>query len=188
MITDEVFKKTEGMLYGYFKNKRDINMMRHKILVFENKKNILEHIIKNTDISSLQCLNGDIKGINYEGERVQTSIGRESYFEKALLKEIEKVENEYIYTNKKIIKLKLKVAEKEPKVSEVEYITKKLSEEAKLYIDLRYGEQSSFNEIARELHISKSTAERRRGEIVEDIAKLYNYYGTKMGRSWDVTA
>ncbi|CAH2213219.1 hypothetical protein [Tepidibacter aestuarii] len=169
MIKKEVFKKTEGMLYRYFKDKRDINMMQHKILVLENNKNKLEYILKSTHISSLECMNGDIKGISYESERVQTSVGKESYFEKALMKEIDNLERECVDINKKIIKLRIKATNKE----------------ARLFIDLKYGEGASFYTIADKLNISKSTAERRRGEIIEDIAKFYNFYEIKMGRSWD---
>ncbi len=163
-------------------------MIKHKILVFENKKNKLEYILKSTDISSLECINGDIKGISYDGERVQTSIGRESYFEKALIKEIGNVEKECAYINKKIIKLKIKVADKEARISEIEYVLNQLNEEARIFIDLKYGEEASFYTIADKLNVSKSTAERRRGEIVEGIAKFYNFHGIKMGQSWDFIA
>lgn len=185
MIKKEVFKKTEGMLYRYFKDKRDMDMIQHKILVLENKKNKLEYILKSTDISSLECMNGDIKGISYESEKVQTSVGKESYFEKVLLKEIDNLERECMHINKKIIKLKIKATEKEARISEIEYVLKQLSEEARIFIDLKYVEGASFYKIAHKLNMSKSTAERRRGEIIEDIAKFYNFYGIKMGRSWD---
>lgn len=195
MIKQEVFQKTEGILYRYYKDKRDINMMHQKILILENKKNKLEHILKTTDIPMLLGVDkkfykenitySDIQGISYDGVKIQSSGSKESHFEKDLMRIIEDVEKNFSDTRRKIIKLQLKLTEKEANINEIEYVLKHLNEEARMFIDLKYGEKASFYDIATSLHISKSTAERRRGEIIENIAKFYNFYGTKMGRSWD---
>ncbi len=173
-------KEIEDIVYQYYQDKKSIDMIKYDILTLENKKNKLEYILKTTDTEAMLNLLGedndyspDIKGISYDGIKVQTSRSNTSYFEKEMMVLIGQVEKEYKDTNKKIIKLKVELTEKESKVEKVEYVLNQLDEESKKYIELRYGEKASYYTIAYELNIGKSTAERRKQSIIEKIGSFY---------------
>ncbi|SHH06113.1 hypothetical protein [Tepidibacter thalassicus] len=175
MITDEVFRKIEGMLYRYFKDKKEIERIKYKIISLEGKKNRLEYILSTTDIT----LKVSISAVNYDGINVQTS-NTDSLVERELVREIEKIEEELVKTVKKILKLKTKVTLMEERISDMNYILSKLSDEAKDFIEYKYGHEKTLDEISIRLNTSKATESRRRKNIVKDIAKFYNFCETKL--------
>ncbi|WFD09751.1 hypothetical protein [Tepidibacter hydrothermalis] len=180
MLKKDNFRNIEELLYGYYQDKKGIDKIKYTILTLENKKNKLEYILKNTDIEEMLNLLGedneyshDIKGVNYNVAKVQTSRSNGSYFENEMMHLIGQVEKEFKDTNKKLIKLKLDLTEIESKLESMDYILNQLDEESKEYIELRYGNKASYYTIASELNIGKSTAERRRKSIVSSIEAFY---------------
>ncbi|AKA72218.1 hypothetical protein [Clostridium scatologenes] len=67
MLDKEIFKKTEGWLYGYFKQIKELEKLDHMCRELENQKEHIRKDIQETNIS----LEEESKSITYE-ERVQT--------------------------------------------------------------------------------------------------------------------
>lgn len=177
----KVFKKTEGMLYRYFRDKRKINRMKHKIYILDEKAKKIADDIKSTNV----YLNTDIGAIAYDKPNVQSNSDGTSHVEKELIRLIDKLEEDLKQTIKHKIKLKTKLREIEVRNADIEYVLSLMSEESKQFIELKYGEEASIYTIADKLLMAKTTVARRRQEIIEDIAKYFSFCGTKTGQNRD---
>lgn len=168
MITDEQFRKTEGRLYRYYYQLRQIDKLKHKVCVLWKQKEQIEQDIKETNVNIEPDLN---MGIDYSSERVQTSPTGASIAEREIVKELEKLAKEWQRTRNKILKTNARIREYEKQAADMEYVIGLLKEDSKHFVELKYGENKSLYDIADKLNIGKSTAGRRRKEIVEDVAK-----------------
>ena len=175
MISEENFRKTEGRLYRYYLQKNQIKKLKHKTLVLYEHKKAIEKDLRETNIH----IEPESKSIDYS-EKVQNSSSGISYAEGAAIKEIEKLQREFTATTKHILKTHAKVRELERDIVDTEYIIGLLNEECKQFSELKYGEKKSIYEIADRLNMGKSTAARRREEIVTDVSNMffnkYDYY------------
>lgn len=171
MIKDEIFRKTEGMLYRYYEKLKLKEKLNYRIEVLENKMQRLEHDIKNCNIN----LNSDIKGIDYSRDKIQSGIVNSS-LESELERAVENLEKELKQTRIKLIKTKLRLNQIEESTSNIEFAIIQLSEEAKKIIELRYGTYPKLSniEIGMRLNMAEATIRRKRKEIVELIAKWMN--------------
>ncbi|WDU84220.1 hypothetical protein [Caloramator sp. Dgby_cultured_2] len=97
MIKDEVFRKTEGHLYRYYNTLKKIKALEEECKELEKQKEKIRQDIQETNVSIDTELN---MGIDYSRSKIQTSNDGTSYAEKALVKEIEKLEKEWIYVRK----------------------------------------------------------------------------------------
>lgn len=181
MIEREAFRKTEGMLYRYYRDKRKVNRLKNKIEILEYKKESMLNNLKNLNIT----LSSDIQAITYDKPYVQSNSDGTSQVERELYRQIEKIRENIISTTRQILKLQTVVSDIESRNADIEYVIKLMSEESKRFIELKYGEEVSIYTIANKLPMSKSTADRRRQEIVEDISKYFSFRGTKVGQTWD---
>jgi hypothetical protein len=169
-MDDKVFKKTECMLYRYFRNKRKINRMNHKIYIIDEKAKKIAEDIKSTNV----YLNSDIAAISYDKPNIQSNGDRTNQVERELIRLIERLEEELRQTISQ--KLKSKVREIEARNADIGYVISLMSEEAKQFIELKYGEEASIYTIADRLNMGKTTVTRRE-EIVEDITKYFSFCG-----------
>ncbi|MDO6356092.1 sigma factor-like helix-turn-helix DNA-binding protein, partial [Caloramator sp. CAR-1] len=169
MIKHEIFRKTEGMLYRYFRDKKKLGRMKHKIEILEQKIRKLTEDIKNTNVT----LKTDLQSIAYDKPYIQSNSDGSSQAEKELIRLITKLEEELKRTIKEKLKLKAKVIDIETRIADIEYAINQMSEEAKQIIEMKYGDGYSIYYIADMLNMGKSTIARKREEIVEDFAKYF---------------
>ncbi|MGG7176213.1 transcriptional regulator [Clostridium paraputrificum] len=162
----ELFRKTEGRLYRYYKSKNDIYKLEIEIESLENRKQVIEHDIKSSNVTIDYYQNGI--GIT---ERVQSSSTGTSYAETEMCKEIEKLEREHLRVTKKILKSKAKVRDIEEFINHMDHNIEQLSEEDKRFIELKYGDKKNILQISLIINMAQATCYRKRGELVQAIAE-----------------
>lgn len=161
----ELFRKTEGNIYRYYRYKREIQSITHRIEFLKGRIKKIEEDIQNTNVTIDYYQNGI--GIN---ERVQTSNTGTSYAEAEIIKEIEKLEREHCNKIKQLMKAKVKLRDMEEFISYMQFNINMLNEEDKRFIELKYGDGLKIPEVATRLNLSQATAYRKREELVENIS------------------
>lgn len=170
MIDKDLFKKTEGRLYRYYRNLKEIEKLKKVIETLNKQVEQIEDKIRNTNVKIDYYQSGMALG-----ERVQTSSTGTSYAEREIIKAIEKLERELIQKKKKILKLEARIREKEEQIADMDYNIQMLNEEYKKLIEWKYGEGKSIDWIATEMYGgARTTAYRKREEIVESISQWCN--------------
>lgn len=170
MIDKDVFRKTEGRIYRYYDNLKKIDKLEYKCMVLEKAKEQLRQDIRNTNVSIETDIN---MGIGYE-ERVQTSFKCISYAEKEMIKQIDKLEQEWKNTRRQILKIHAKIREIKNTNSELEYVISLLDTQYRLIAEMKYKDKLSLEKIGLKLNMDKSTVSRARKRIIEDIWKVFN--------------
>jgi hypothetical protein len=168
-VDKELFKKTEGRLYRYFKYKKEINNLKRRVNFFEEQIKDIDNSIRNVHkyISVDPYQNG--AGIS---ERVHSSSDGTSYVESEMTKEVTKLEKEQCNMVKNMLKLKFEIREKESYIKNMDTNIEILNEEDKRFIELKYGDKKDVPVIARNLNMARATGYRRREELVEDISQF----------------
>ena len=166
----ELFRKTEGMLYGYYRDKNRLESVRKEIATVGNLINTIERNIRTCNIS----IDPYQRGAG-EGERVQTSSSNSSYVEKAIIKAIDDMEKEKAQRTKKMYKLKCEERNLIYKIEKVEGNIGMLKDEYKKFLELKYnilpGEKRGMRDIALELNMSKNKAYDLREDLIRNIAE-----------------
>lgn len=166
MMDKEIFRRTEGRLYRYFEDKQKIKCLELECIDLNQQKERIRKDIQETNV----FIEEESKSITYE-ERVQTSSSNSSYAEKALINEISSLEKEWIYIRKKLLKKRTKIREIERRVSHIKNNLAMLSEENKRFIELKYGDKKSIEEIAEIMNLARATAYRKREDLIENICR-----------------
>lgn len=167
MLEKDLFKKTEGRLYRHYRNKKEIEKLKSRVVLLWKQKEQIEQDIRTTNVQIDYYQSGMALG-----ERVQTSSFGTSYAEREIVKAIEKLERELLHKKRKILKLHARIREKEEQIADMDYNISMLSEEYKRLIEWKYGENKSLAWIATEMYAgARTTAYRKREEIVENIAR-----------------
>ncbi|GAA0115715.1 hypothetical protein [Clostridium senegalense] len=169
MNNDKIFQKTEGRLYRFYEDQQKIKCLDLECVDLEQQKEKIRKDIQETNV----FIEEESKSITYE-ERVQTSSNCTSYAERALINEIDKLEKEWIYVRKKLLKKRVKIRELERKNINMKNNIEMLSEENKRFIELKYGDKKSFEEIGQILNMGKTTAYRKREELINNIGIWIN--------------
>lgn len=165
----ELFRKTEGRLYRYFRYKKEIVSSKRKIEFLQGKIKEIDDSIRNVHkyISVDPYQNGS--GIS---ERVQTSTNGTSYVESEMIKEVSKLEKEQCSMFKTVLKQQSKIREKEAYIRSMDTNIEMLQEEDKRFIELKYGDEIEVSMIADKLNMARATAYRKREELVENISQF----------------
>lgn len=164
-MNKEMFKKIESKLYNYFKNKKTIYSLKDKITNLENKLNKIKEDIK--------CINitiDDYKSVGFD-ERVQTSLKAGSVFENQICSEIGKLEQEYTFMLRKILKAKRQLRESKNYIKNFNNKLEMLEEEEKKFLELKYSSKASMTAISRKLNIAEITAYRKRDDILSKLER-----------------
>lgn len=170
LLEKDLFKKTEGRLYRHYRNKKEIEKLKSRVVLLWKQKEQIEQDIRTTNVKIDYYQSGMALG-----ERVQTSSTGTSYAEREIIKAIEKLERELIQKKKKILKLEARIREKEEQIADMDYNIQMLNEEYKRLIEWKYGERKSIDWIATEMYGgARTTAYRKRDELVESIAQWCN--------------
>jgi len=175
MLSEQAFKKTEGMLYRYYRNIKKKDRLKYKKYTLENRIEQIKRDIKTINIE----LDDNVKAIDYSKEKIQSSSvgsGVGSSLEQSLMKEITKLENELKTIIKAKLKLQAKIRLLETEISDTEYVINQLSEEYKQLVELKYGNSEKISNVAigMKLNMTEATVRRKRVEVVEAIAKWMN--------------
>lgn len=169
-IDKDTFRKTEGMLYRFFKQQKELRRLECICTHLEVQKERIRIDLRETNVD----IEEESKSITYE-ERVQTSSSCGSYAEKELIRQITKLENEWKYVRKKLLKNKARMREVERQITPMKVNIDMLSKEAKEFVELKYGDGKSVNWIGDfKYGGARTTAHRRREEIINDIAHWSN--------------
>lgn len=170
----ELFRKTEGMLYGYYKDKNLLNALRKEI---ETVTSLIKSIEKNIKTCNVSI--DPYQGGTGEGERVQTSSSNSSYVEKAIIKAIDDMEKEKAQRTKKLYKLLCEERNLIYKIEKVESNIGMLNDECKKFLELKYNtipnKKIGMRDIAYEMNMSKNKAYELREELIKNIAE-YRWY------------
>ena len=162
----ELFKKTEGRIYKYYTCKKKRHLLELEISNLERKLKEVEQDIRRANVSIDYYQNGN--GIT---ERVQSSPSGSSYAETEMCKEIGKLEIEHLNINKRILRLKAKIRELDNFIRHMDNGITNLIEEDKVFLELKYADKKSLLYISIKMNMSKTTAYRKREELVQKIAK-----------------
>ncbi|EPY6430837.1 sigma-70 RNA polymerase sigma factor region 4 domain-containing protein [Clostridium sporogenes] len=157
------FRKTERMLYNYFKKEEVIKYKKDVIEVLKNRIEQLEKRIKNTNVN----IDYDLQAVPC-GERVQTSTDT-SYAERAIVQAIDRLIREQADKKQEILNLEEDISNIEKESKAIEFNIRMLNEEDKEFIKLKYKQESSVEQIADELNMSRAAGYKKREKIVKDI-------------------
>ncbi|AAO36632.1 phage protein (plasmid) [Clostridium tetani] len=170
MIDKETFRKTEGRIYRYYDNLKNIEKLEYRCMVLEKTKEQLRQDIRNNNVDIETELN---MGISYS-EKVQSSSLGVSYAEQETIKQIDKLMEEWKYTRKLILRLHARIRKTKNENAEMEYIIGLLGTQYRLIAEMKYKDKLSLEKIGFNLNMDKSTVSRVRVKIVEDISKVLN--------------
>ncbi|AUN22267.1 hypothetical protein RSJ22_12805 [Clostridium botulinum] len=172
MLEKDIFKKTEGRLYRYFKTLQQIKCFNLECEELEKQKDRIRKDIRETNV----FIEEESRAITYE-ERVQTSSKKFSYAENEIIKGIENLEKEWIYVRRKLLKRKAKIRELERQIVPLKYNISMLSEESKKFIEWKYSQCKSVEWIANQMYGgARATAYRKREELVKSLIIWNNFY------------
>ena len=163
-MNKELLRKVEEKLYKYYSIKNKIDRLKNEISFLESKLNRIEMDLKNTNVKIDYYQSGLALG-----EKVQVSSTGSSYAEQEICREIEKLERIHLDTYKKILKLKIELEELEEFILSMDEKINKLEEENRMLLELKYCDKKSLLFISTQLNMSKTTAYRRRTEIINEI-------------------
>lgn len=169
-IPKEVYKKTEGALYGYFKDKKEMLNIESEIRLLEKNIAEIESDIKNTNVKIDYYQNGS--GIS---ERVQTSSAGISYAEQEICAAIDKLEKEHAMKIRRLVKQKKRYRKMEEQNNRMKDNIEQLEKDLQLILKYRYCNKRSMEWIAAELNYSSSTAGRRKDELVLNVALFMHW-------------
>ncbi len=165
-MNKEIFKKIEGKLYNYFRDKKLIYTLKDNIACIEKRIIEIEEDIKNVNVSV------DLYRSTEFAERVQTSLKAGSNFENQICDEIGKLEKEHIFLLSKLLKNKRKLREQQIYINSFDKKIECLTEEDRQFLELKYGDRESIISITRKLNIAKATVYRKRDELVYLVSLL----------------
>jgi hypothetical protein len=151
-LDKETFKKTEGKLYGYFR-----------------------------DLKEMELLEIDCKDLQEQEESIQRDIkySGQIMMEKEDTKEIKELKDELKCVSKKLRKNMARIRQLKRNIAPLKKVltVPPLSEEIMKFITYKYKLNKSVGWIANEMYGGvRSTAYRRREEILEDIVKWERMY------------
>ena len=178
-MNKELFRKTEGELYGYFYDIEDLKRVRAEIASLNIAIENLDKRIRECNVS----IDPEQSGCMQITERVQTSINYTSYVEKEITKAIGDMEREQAHKIRKLFKLECRERNLSYKVENMARNIDMLKEEYKKFLELKYNtvvyEKMGMRDIALELNMGKNRAYELREKLVNDIARFNKNFGTK---------
>lgn len=176
MLDKETFKRTEGKMYGYFRDLKEIELLEIDCKELQDQEQSIEWDIKHCNV----YVSPDSHMSPSFDERVQTSPTGEGIAEKGIIREIEKLEDELEYVRRKLRRNRARIRELNRNTASVKKVltVPPLSKEMMDFINYKYKLSKSINWITNEMYGGvRSTAYRRREEILEDIVKWERLYG-----------
>ena len=166
IIANSILNSTEEKIKEYYRNLDEIERLEHRSMLLDKQKTDIEEDIHNSNIS----LQYDLKGIDYEGVRIQTS-NTGSQQDKAIDKAFETLEKQLEEINYEILETKILKRRLERKNNDIAFILNKLNDSAKRFVIMRYREGKSYRTISDTLHSSETSIRRFKKDILIDVSK-----------------
>ena len=156
------YQKVEGILYSHYKRKsRKIRIEQSIARAIKRKEKIVSDI-KNTNI--VFC--SDLQAMQYDKDKIVTNYNIDSTMEQDIEIGIQKLNDEYKKTLKKILKLKRDLIIIQEQLDNIEILLEDLKEEEKQILDLKYGDKKTYREMEEYLCMNYSTISRNHKEII----------------------
>lgn len=168
----EYIKVTEEKLRQYFRDEKNIKIMRENILVLEDKKSNLEDKIKNLNLN----FDINIKANVINGE-ISSTPNKNSYFEKSIIKQIEEIENLIQNLDEDIKRQKNEILKLEIKNAKIQNVINTLNNNSFELLKSKYNKNTTEIEIAEKLNISVSQYHRNKKYILNNIYNMLLMYG-----------
>ena len=170
MITNDVYRKVEGILYNHYKKKKKTNWIQRSLETAERSIRSIQDDLKNVNID-LECF---VCGIDYSRDKIQNN-NVTSAVESELLRATERLLNELKYKVQKKYKLKHRLRKLEEEIRTIELLLQDLTEEELQIVELKYGEELTVRQIERVLDMkglpsSKTSIWRKKDKIVEYLS------------------
>ena len=164
-------KNVEQKLNEFFINDKKIDIIKNSITTLNNKKEYLKNQIKelklNFDIS--------IKSSSISGMPV-ANINTTSYFEKDIIRQIERSENLIKDINIEILQLENDLLMLQIKNEKIYGIMKILNTNIKQLLNYKYRENLSEIEISHKLNISITHYHRKKKKALDTIYNMLMFY------------
>lgn len=170
-MTKEEFKVVEKKLYDFYQKENIINSLQFKINAINKQIKQIEQKVKENKVN----IDDDgLQAVNYS-EKVQTTSNGLSYAEQVVIREIELLEKECI--RKKEIRNRLEETLRDIELdnSILEYNINFLSEIDKKFLKEKYKKHIPDWKIAQILHISQSSASRKKERLINNINSWINW-------------
>lgn len=163
MVKNE-YKKIEDKLTRYYKDKSYIERLKSNVVMLESQIDKLDEQIMNVHNNiHLECYQS-ASGV---GLGIQHTGNDSSYFEKELMNQVTKLQNEKINKIKSKIKTENRIMDAEFYIKSIDNILNELTEKDKMYIEARYKNNRNDISIAIEMNSSPSTMGRMRTKILK---------------------
>lgn len=166
---NDYFRKTEGLLARYMREKAGIERLEIELQRIEREiidiQDELGHKIRNFSIPE-QPMSASF------GE-VYVKTAPSSYPERYIEiygREIEQLESRLIHMNKRRIQIKIKIMNKQESIRAIDIIVSGMTEEQKQIIEMKYADKMSNYQIGARMVMSEFTIRRKRAEIVDKVA------------------
>lgn len=175
MLDKETFRKTEGELYGYFRDLKEIELLEIDCKELQDQEQSIQWDIKHCNV----YVAADSHMSPNFSEKVQTSPTGESTAEKGVIREIEKLEDELEYVGRKLRRNMARIRQLKRNIAPLKKVltVPPLSEEIMQFITYKYKLNKGVGWIANEMYGGvRSTAYRWREDILEDIVKWERMY------------
>lgn len=171
-MEDELFRKTEGQLYRYYRYKNKIQKQIRKVEILEQQIQDLDNQMRNVH----KYINLDTMppgtGIS---DGVQSSISGSSYMEKQMEREVDKLEKRKVEKIKSKLKTEAKIMDMQSFIRIMDTNIEMLEEEDKRFVEYFYGTKKKIPYIAMQLNLSVPTCYRHREELVKNIADFMDW-------------
>lgn len=164
---EDKFKKMESRLYRYFENINKISAFEKEIVELDKRYDEIEDILKNSNFDF------DINlGSPAFEERVQTSCSGESTIEKQVLNQVDRLLREQKLIRKKQFKNKMKIYEIDRNNIKLEVVIAMLRENEQDFVNYKYRDKMSMNNVGKELGLSRRTIYTLRKQVIDKLIKL----------------
>ena len=158
------YQKVEGMLYGHYKRKKRLQSLLSREIRIQNRIDRLTKDIKECNID----LEDTMRAIDYSRDNIQSGEVT-SNIERELERAVDNILRQIEYNIKDKYKTKSKISRIEKQIEDVEVLLEDLLEEEKQILELRYADKLSDKAIGTMLNMSRTTAQRRRTEIILEL-------------------
>lgn len=159
---------TEQKIIQYFQNLKEIKWLRTKLTKLEARKNQIENDIKN---NNFYLSPDDNMSVDYSLESVSSSPVCLSPIEKKIDAAFKKLEKELENVCTEILEIKMTIRELEQKTEKINFILELLTEEKQKLIKFRYEEKQNYTYISNKLHMSKSTINKNKENVLCEISQ-----------------
>ena len=160
-------KALENRIRDYYRDVRSIELNQQRLEMLYRHRDDTQRDI---DTSNIRPLDADLRGISYDGDKVQTSSNT-SPQERALDNAFMQLENKLNSLNAQILDTKQLIRDLEYKACDITFWIEQQSDEARHLIELRYKHKCSGLNIALKLNVSESSVYRLRKLVLNAFAE-----------------